>query len=153
MQHTRRQHRCVARTPPGTARAQSGCQRCQPCMMLPALHLHCQPCGCWQGLPHAGLPVQMPNSAFRNLLLPLLQELVSFPITLDDEGLDDSGDLEADDATLPDQQPAALTGSEERQPVPMDEPAPNDKAAEQVRQLPPAQLPRRAASLHLRCSF
>ena len=45
VQHTRRQHRCVARTPPGTARAQCGCQRCQPCMMLPALHLHCQPCG------------------------------------------------------------------------------------------------------------
>ena len=45
VQHMRRQHRCVAQTPPGTACAQSGCQRCQPCMMLPALHLHCQPCG------------------------------------------------------------------------------------------------------------
>ena len=32
-------------TPPGPARAQSGCQQYQPCMMLLALHLHCPPCG------------------------------------------------------------------------------------------------------------
>ena len=81
--------------------------------------------------------MQLPKSAFRNLLLPLLQELVSFPITLDDECSDAGSDLKIDDATLPDQQPAALTGSEERQPVPNDEPAPDDKAAEQVQQLPP----------------
>ena len=90
--------------------------------------------------------MQLSNSAFQNDLLALLQELVSFSITLDDECSDAGGDLEVDDATLPDQQPTALTGSEERQPVPIDEPAPDDKAAEQVRQLPPA-------SLHQRCSF
>ena len=94
--------------------------------------------------------MQLSNSAFQNNPLPLLQELVSFPITLDDVGSDAGSDLEAGDPTLPDQQPAALMGSKVRQPMPIDEPAPDDKAAEQVRQLPPAQLPRHAASRHLR---
>ena len=105
---------------------------------------------CWQGLPHASLSMQLFNGAFQIKLLPLMQELVSFPITLDDADSDAGSDLEADDAALPDQQHAALTGLKERQPVPIDEPAPDDEAAEQVRQLPPAQLPKHAVSLHLR---
>ena len=39
VRHTQRQHRCMNHTPLG------GCQQCQPCMMLLALHLHRQPCG------------------------------------------------------------------------------------------------------------
>ena len=105
---------------------------------------------CWQGLPHASLSVQFSSSAFQNTFLPLLQELVSFPITLDDEVSEAGSDLEADDATLPDQQPAAQTGLKERRHVFSNELAPGDMAAEQVRQLPllNCQLP--AASPHLR---
>ena len=75
------------------------------------------------------------------MFLPLLQELVSFPITLDNEVSEAGSDLEADDATLPDQQPAVLIGLKERRHVFPNKPATDDKAAEQVRQLPPAKLP------------
>ena len=48
-------------SPPGPARAQSVCQQCQPCMMLPALCLHCQRCG--TGPSHlAQLPVVFAQS-------------------------------------------------------------------------------------------
>ena len=61
--------------------------------------------------------MQLPNSASEKNLWPLLQELASFPITLDNEGSDASSDFEADGATLPDQ-PAALTELKVRQQVP-----------------------------------
>ena len=104
----------------------------------------------WQGLSHASLSVQLSNSACQHMFLPLLQELVSFPVTLDDEVSEAGSDLKADDPMLPDQQPAAQTGLKERRHVFSKEPAPGDMAAEQVRQLPllNCQLP--AASPHLR---
>ena len=89
----------------------------------------------WQGLPYAGLPVQLSNSAFQRICLPRLQELVSHPITVDVEAFEAGSVFEADDATLPDQPPAALTWLKE---VPINEPTPDDKFAEQVRQLPSA---------------
>ena len=91
------------------------------------------------------------HSAFQNIFLPLLQELVSFPITLDDEVSEAGSDLEADDATLPGQQPAAQTGLRERRHVFSNELAPGDMAAEQVRQLPLLNCRLPAASPHLRC--
>ena len=78
--------------------------------------------------------------------MPLLQELVSFPITLDDEVSEAGDDLKADDALPSDQQPAAQTRPEERQHLHIDEPAPDDKAAEQVKQPHPAWLPRHATA-------
>ena len=72
------------------------------------------------------------------VLSPLkLPDLISHVIPLIDESSEAGSDAGADDAALSDQQPAALTGLTEQQPLPIDEPAPDDKAAEQVRQLPP----------------
>ena len=92
----------------------------------------------WQGPPHASLAVQLSNSALLSPFSPLLQELVSHPISLDDEASEAGRELEADDALLSDQQRAAQSRPEERQHLPTAEPAPDNKAAEQVRQLPPA---------------
>eukprot|EP00891_Asterochloris_glomerata_P004840 jgi/Astpho2/4840/Aster-07535 len=89
----------------------------------------------------AALPVQLPAQDFlcqpgfeevdRAAHAAAAQELVSFPITLDDEATEPGDDLEADDALLSDQHPAAQTRPEERQHLHIDEPAPDDKAAEQ----------------------
>ena len=66
--------------------------------------------------------------------LPLLQDLVSHPITLDDEASEAGSDAGADDPVLFTQQPAAHTRPQERQPVPTSAPAADDTAAEQVKQ-------------------
>ena len=86
----------------------------------------------------------------------LSQELVSFPITPDDESSEAGSDAGADDALLSialllllNQQLAALTRPEEKQPAPAAETAADNKAARQVRWPHPAWQPWHAACLHL----
>ena len=88
-----------------------------------------------------------------SMSLTLLQELVSIPISLDDKSSEAGSDAGADDALLSialllllNEQLAAQTRPEERQQVPTAVPAADDKAAEQVRQSPPAWQPQHAAS-------
>ena len=88
-----------------------------------------------------------------SMSLTLLQELVTFPITPDDESSEAGSDAGADGALLSialllllNEQLAAQTMPEERQQVPTAVPAADDKAAEQVRQSPPAWQPQHAAS-------